>query len=448
MSEPLPREIRNAYWFQAFNAISWQTALGSPMLLFATQLGASATTIGLLTGMAPLMAMLQLPVSRFADEIGYRRLMLTGWGTRVFMLIFLALLPFGRHFLPDATLVNLLLAIMFLFTMLRGLAGCAWLPWITSIVPEASRGVYLGRERTFINSASVVALGLSGAILAGKAGMASYAFMFFVSFAGGFLSLRYLNRIPEPPPRPAHEKSRDARVDWREIFRDVPFRRLLAFSVAVHFALCANGSFILVFMREKLAFQDGRIIWLTAGAALLGMCALNLFGRWMDRLGSKPWLGLVWTWWIPYLALWFLVSTHSMTNLPLAAVLLMLSSGISGSIFELALTRLLLNTVGDRPGKAQYFAVYGVSVSLVLGLVPVAWGMLLDSLLKWQGTVAGFEVNRFSVFFAGEICLLLGVAFFLSRLHETKSQHAGFMVYEIFVGMPTRGITLLLQRFR
>ena len=47
-NDTLPRGIHNAYLFQAFNAVSWQICLGSPLILFARELGAPAVVLGLL----------------------------------------------------------------------------------------------------------------------------------------------------------------------------------------------------------------------------------------------------------------------------------------------------------------------------------------------------------------------------------------------------------------
>jgi hypothetical protein len=92
-AEQLPPNIHNAYWFQGFNAASWQICLGSPLILFARELGAPAVVLGLLAGLSPLTSLLQLFVAPHAERIGYRNLMVKGWTSRVMTLIFLALLP-------------------------------------------------------------------------------------------------------------------------------------------------------------------------------------------------------------------------------------------------------------------------------------------------------------------------------------------------------------------
>ena len=49
--------MHNAWRFSAFNALSFQIVLGSPMILYAKTLNANATVLGIIAGMMPLMVM-------------------------------------------------------------------------------------------------------------------------------------------------------------------------------------------------------------------------------------------------------------------------------------------------------------------------------------------------------------------------------------------------------
>ncbi|MEZ5327514.1 MAG: hypothetical protein R3F19_20885 [Verrucomicrobiales bacterium] len=68
-----PAGTRNAYGFAAFNALSFQMVLGSPMILYAKSLGASATVLGLIAGMLPLLVALQIPAAGYVDKAGYKK---------------------------------------------------------------------------------------------------------------------------------------------------------------------------------------------------------------------------------------------------------------------------------------------------------------------------------------------------------------------------------------
>lgn len=450
MNEPttkLPSGIAHAYWFQAFNAISWQTCTGSPLILFARALGASATALGVLVGLAPALTIMQIPASRYAADYGYKRLMLTGWSARVGVLGLLCLLPLGARVLPHDAVVPLLLAVMFSFCLLRGLATCAWMPWMTSIVPERVRGLYLSRDRTFINLASVIALFASGGLMTEHASMTGFALVFFLGFAGGAVSLAFLRRIPEPlstTPRAAPAET----ADWRKILRDGPFLRLLAFSAVVQLSLSAHATFVLVFLREEVGFGDGTILWIGAGANLFGMLGLHMLGRYADRIGSRPYLGLVLVWWAVAIPAWFLIAIGAFESAGKIAIGLMIMGGYVGGCYELALTRLLMNTVASRPGPARYFALYAVVVSIIIATVPVAWGIGLDALRNFHAQAFGFQWNRYAILFAAESLSLFGIFLVLLRVRESRGESPAYMVQQIFVGMPSRGISYLMQMFR
>jgi len=132
----------NSYRFSFFNAVNFQITCGAPMVLYAKALGGSATIIGIVAALAPLMTILQLPTAYFIPKIGYKGFVLLGWTSRAVMLFLLALLPMVS-FLDLPTQVALMLGCLSAFTILRGVSTGAWLPWLTALVPEAARSTFL-----------------------------------------------------------------------------------------------------------------------------------------------------------------------------------------------------------------------------------------------------------------------------------------------------------------
>lgn len=446
-SENLPPRIHNAYLFQAFNAVSWQICLGSPLILFARELGAPAVVLGLLAGLAPLTSSLQLLVAPHAERIGYRKLMVSGWSARVVMLIFLTLLPLSTIFWPPAVVIGVLILIMIAFTTMRGIATCAWMPWVTAIVPRAVRGAYLSRDRTFIGVASVAALAVSGLFLFDHGAMWSFSIVFGLSFLGGATSLHFLNRIPEPVA--ATQTDLPARrLRWRDLLRDSTFVRLLIFAAVVQLCVLSTGTFITVFVREEVKLQDGAILWITAGAALVGIFSLRLLRSRIDGLGSRPFLGVVFLWWTIYYFVWFLMAARLVDGAQLLAPLMMLTAGFFASIYELSLTRLLMNTVGDRPGTTQYFALQSVIVSLLAGLSPIMWGWMLDNLDRVRLAVGGVSLDSYAIFF-GVQWLLLGAVFIaLLQVKEGNATTTKTLLYRVLVVAPSHRIAGLAHRTR
>src|SRR5437870_7117238 len=88
-----PTGMTNAFVFATFNALSFQIILGSPMVLYARSLGASATVLGIITGMMPLLVIFQIPAANYIGRVGYKKFVYAGWGTRVMFIFAIAVIP-------------------------------------------------------------------------------------------------------------------------------------------------------------------------------------------------------------------------------------------------------------------------------------------------------------------------------------------------------------------
>ena len=99
-------------------------------------------------------------------------------------------------------------------------------------------------------------------------------------------------------------------MTWRSLLDYPAFVQLLVFGVAVQVFVASSATFVTVFAREEVQLRDGAILWLTAAAALAGTVALTLLRNRVDRLGSRPFLGIVFLWWVVYYLLWFLMAAH------------------------------------------------------------------------------------------------------------------------------------------
>src|SRR6266567_6679631 len=119
-SASFPPGLANAFIFATFNALSFQIVLGSPMILYAKSLEASATILGIIAGMMPLLVIFQIPAASHVNRIGYRRFVLAGWSTRVAFIFLMALVPLTGAFLNPANRLALMLALLFCFNLSRG----------------------------------------------------------------------------------------------------------------------------------------------------------------------------------------------------------------------------------------------------------------------------------------------------------------------------------------
>ena len=93
-------------------------------------------------------------------------------------------------------------------------------------------------------------------------------------------------------------------------------------------------------------------------------------------------------------------------------------------------TRLAMLTIPAN-SRSHFFALYSVVNSLILGLVPLAWGTLLDLSkgLHWQ--LHGLDFNCYSLFFLMMATLMGASLFQLKHLDESRA-----MTFAAFSSIP------------
>ena len=157
-----PKGVQSLFFFFFFNFLSCQIIMDSPIFLYAESLGASATVMGLIAGMTPLMVIFQIPAAAYVGRWGYKFFITTGWTVRLLFVLGLVCVPLMGGILNSQSQLALVLVFLFLFNMARGIASCAWFPWIRGLIPENIRGAHLTTESSFSNAGSLIACLLAG----------------------------------------------------------------------------------------------------------------------------------------------------------------------------------------------------------------------------------------------------------------------------------------------
>ncbi len=415
----LPAGAKNIFLFTVFNALSYQIILSSPMVLYAKTLGASATVLGILAGMMPLLVIFQIPAAKHVERVGYKRFIYAGWGTRVLFIVGMALVPMTGRFLDSTTQLVLLLLFLFCFNLSRGISSCAWLPWMTALIPTELRGRYLLRDAAFLNVASFAVFLIVAWSLGANPRSWQFASLFAFSAVMGATSLVFIKRIPEPA-KPEQTRTSTQPVPWLEIARYSPFRKLLRMNFAWALAYGGINTFVVAFLKTELGLADRDIMVVSSTTFLGGLASLWLLGSHQDRLGSKRVLTFSMAAWIGILTGWiFLAAKIFAPRLGLLLTLQFLM-GLCASFVTLSNTRLVMAIVPPM-GRSHFFALFSVVANLTLGLSPIFWGLLIDAAHPLHAVRHGFEWNRFSLFF-----LAVGAMFFVTlalcrRLEQPES---------------------------
>jgi MFS family permease len=435
--DPFPPGLGNAYLFVAFNALSFQMILSSPMILFAKTLNASATVLGIISGMMPLLVIFQIPAASHIPRYGYKRFVYGGWGVRVLFIFVMALVPLSGRFLEPASQLALLLFLLFGFNLSRGISSCAWLPWITSLIPASIRGKYLVQEAAFINVASFGAFLLAAWCLGEQPRHWQFAVVFGFSAIMGAISLIFLKRIPEGEAPEQQGRVSTEPVPWLEIARYQPFRKLLWMNMAWSMAYGGLAAFTVAFLRSEAGMTEGKILVMNSVAYLGGLSSIWFLGSRVDTLGSKPILTFSLVAWFAIILGWILLAGRVLAPSFQIVVCLQFLMGLGVALLNMANTRLAMAIVPVM-GRNHFFALFSVVANLSLGLAPVLWGVLIDALRSFEIQWHGFEWNRFTVFFILVAIMMLVTLALCRRLDEPEAAKMRDVFREILIESPQR----------
>ncbi len=431
-----PPGLHNAYLFSTFNAFSYQVVLNSPMVLYAKTLGASATILGVIAGMMPLLVIFQIPAANYIPRLGFKGFVYAGWGTRVMFIFAMAAVPLTGGFLDPGSRLGLLLALLFGFNLSRGISSCAWLPWITALVPAPLRGKYLARDAAVQNFASFLTFLLAAGCLAGPSRSWQFTLLFGFSAIMGAVSLSFLKRIPDAE-MPEEVRASKTPVPWLEMLRYSPFRKLLRVLVAYSIAYGGMTAFTVAFLKTAGGMSEARILLVTSVAFVGGLCSLWFLGSRLDRLGSKPVLSFCFAAWVAVLAGWTAVF-GGVFSIRIALVLvLQFLMGLMAALVQMANTRLAMAVIPVM-GRNHFFAIYSVVGNVTLGLAPIAWGLLIDAVGQHSRLWMGVEWNRFTVFFGAAAIAFLTALALARRLHEPEAASMEALLREVLIHSPQR----------
>jgi MFS family permease len=406
------------------------------MVLYAKTLGASATVLGIIAGMMPLLVIFQIPAANYIPRLGFKRFVYAGWGTRVMFIFAMALVPLTGSFLDEKNRLGLMLMLLFCFNLSRGISSCAWLPWITVLVPAGLRGKYLARDAGVQNSGSFITFLVAAACLAGQSHPWQFAVLFAFSAIMGAISLSFLKRIPDAEI-PEEIRTSKTRVPWLAMAAHPPFAKLLVMLFGWSVAYGGMSAFTVDYLRTAGGMAEGKILLVTSVAYLGGLCSLWFLGSRLDRLGSKPVLTFSFAAWFVVLGGWLLLAGGA---LPLRLSLLLVLQylmGLLAALVQMSNTRLAMAVIPTM-GRTHFFAIYSVVNNVTLGLAPVGWGLLIDAIGARSATWVGLSWNRFTVFFAAAglaYVITLGLA---RRLHEPEAASMEELMREILIQSPQR----------
>jgi len=174
---------------------------------------------------------------------------------------------------------------------------------------------------------------------------------------------------------------------------------------------------------------------------------LFLVGPLIDRAGNKPALAVSGILFICHFLIWAGVAAGI---IPFNTVVLCLqgfTSGLGSALWNLANVRTVMGIV-PHMGRPHFLALYSVASNLTVGLVPLAWGPVMDYLDRWHVAWGYWQWNSYSLFYC-TLAFTMGVGLFMLRsVVEPITMTWDVFMTELLVKTPSRAVSRLIGRLR
>jgi len=419
--------------------------LGGGMFLtgLALWLGANSFQIALIAAIPPLVAGFSFLSGYLVRRVGSRKKLLI-WSAGIGRSVFALLVPF--LLLRMKVSLALFFATVALSSLIMTVAGTVWQSWISDLVPEESRGRFFG-----LRNAIHGILGVTTAYAAGR-GMdwlkaqgyepVGYGLAFGLAVIFGLVSTVLLLRQPEVEPE--HRPQLSLRQTLLGPLREPQFSKLILF-LAVWFLTGTLASpFYIVHLMKNLHFSFTAIgVYSMIGGAI-GMLFQLLWGRAIDRFGSRPVTVLSFAF-VGICPLLWLFATPTF-YLPIWVDALL--NGVIWTGGSLGLWNLLLDLADDPTHRESYFAIYSVVTGLGAFVASLLSGVIAQVMHNFRLTLFGFEFVNYDVLFLAAGLSRFACLPLLLRVHERGSKsvpHVIKVVSALGVWRINRGKDMMLD---
>jgi len=440
-TDPELAPFRPGIVFGFFNAPAWQIGIGTPMVLFCEQLGASPFQVGLAYSFVFLLTPIQILATALLPRYGFKKVMLGGWGVRsIFLLIpvWLAIVVPRSGVAP--WMASAMVGSVFGFCVFRTVGAAAIMPFLYSILPPKARGRYFGSDQFASGVAGVgtllICAGLFAVLPIYTALLVQYGIALFSSYMS-FMALRRLPDAPNPPPVRLLQLIKDTP---RHMFSPSPFRHYLWLAVVYAVLSTPIPPFLAYYLKAGPQLTAGQIMGfevLRFGGVIVAAAFIR---RRIDERGARPFFLLTMVLYTAVGVLWWSYLQGLLGGLVViyAAYFVL---GLAAACWTIANLNYVAKVV-EEENRALMVAVFGAVTACSGGLSPILWGLVLKSEAEGGSTI---DVSIFQIFFLFVIAGVVVLSSLLARLAEDKDSGVDSLVIGNAIFRPFRAATYLVS---
>lgn len=348
--------------------------------------------------------------------------------------VMLVLIPFA--FLLGERGPLALIVLVCLYWVFGFMSNPVWQSWMGDITTEGDRGAFFGRRSMIGGACTFAAFIAAGVILHAYSAhgrtmeLAGFAAIFALAFSARIVSVVFLLRQHEPPYKPERRRLLSLRTIRHDRAEDGErgFWLFVLYAGLMNFALYFSAPFFAPYMLRDLGLDYLTFTLLNASTLIVKLPAMRLWGRAIDRYGSRKILTVGGTL-MPIVPVLWLFST----SIPYL-VALQLYSGVVWAAFEMAALSMLFDTTTQRT-RASGVALYNAA-----GGVAMLGGAILGGLIVRYNEV--FPSKYLLVFAVSGALRFVVSLVFLPRLREVRTvepiTYSALLLRAISI-LPTRG---------
>ncbi len=441
-SDPELAPFRPGLTFAFFNALAWQIGIGTPMVLFAEELGATPFQVALAYSFVFVLTPLQIVSTALLPRYGFKALMLGGWRTRSFFLAVPAVLAITiMAGAPERPwMVQVLVWSVFFFCVFRSIGAASGTSWFYAILPESARGRYFASDQFVSAVAGVATLLASAALFAFLPPYPALLAQYFIALAGSTISYYSLKRLPDA--------ERPTSISLRTVMRDTP-RHLLVPSRFRTYVMLAVGCAVIAtpippfaayYLKVGAGLSTAQIMLAEVLRYSGVIVAAWLIRRWIDELGAKPFFLAAMVLYASVGIYWWLFLERGFGGLPgIFAVYFLL--GLGAATWAIANLNYLPSIVGSED-RTLTVSIHGAVTACVGGLSPMAWGFFLK---EGEGASRAIDTQVFQYFFVTVVVGAVLLMPFFARLPGNKNLRFEPLIIGDAILRPLRAATALVN---
>jgi HEAT repeat protein/predicted MFS family arabinose efflux permease len=395
------------------------TFAGPVFILFLDQLGLGSAQIGFLLSLIPFCGVIALFIAPLVTRFGYKRVFITFWGVRKFVIALLLLTPvFLARFGAQAAFIWVA-GIIFSFAICRAIAETARYPWQQEVIPDSIRGKFGAVSGMSTTMAAIIATIGASLVIGSGTGLGRFMILMAIGIGAGLLGVMAYSRAPAETQGGADGARTGHLKGMQQALHD---RNFLFFLGALGLAAVGSAlviSFIPLFMMGQVGLSAATVVLLGIGTYLGSLLTSYLWGWTSDRYGSKPvmQLSLGLTLLLPLA--WFSMPRNSPMSAPLAMVIAFVA-GAATFGWQISWRRYLYINATPRERKSPYLAVYYAWFGLVSGFGPLLAGLILVRTADIETELGVFAIDPYTPLFALSLILLAAGVVTVSWLHSDK----------------------------